>query len=146
MAIHGLNFLQQAVQQLPASTSVPIDSESAQTWLITTYLDDTLRISRGPKGSLFVLTRVGDVSTGVVDKLEVNVEAPVMVEEDKTQTEMETPSTSATTVVVVNAEAKEDKVAKEETVEVEVEVEVEAEMTGKKGKKGGKGGNDVTLN
>jgi uncharacterized protein YoxC len=36
---------------------IPIPTERAETWLLTTYLDDSLRISRGDQGSIFVLTR-----------------------------------------------------------------------------------------
>ena len=36
---------------------LPITLEQAQGWLITTYLDDEIRVSRGDGGSLFVLQR-----------------------------------------------------------------------------------------
>jgi hypothetical protein len=36
---------------------IPISSKRAETWLLTTYLDDSLRISRGDSGSIFVLTK-----------------------------------------------------------------------------------------
>jgi PAP_fibrillin len=36
---------------------LPIKSPRATTWLLTTYLDETLRISRGDAGSIFVLTK-----------------------------------------------------------------------------------------
>jgi ElaB/YqjD/DUF883 family membrane-anchored ribosome-binding protein len=36
---------------------LPIPTEKAETWLLTTFLDDSLRISRGDQGSIFVLTR-----------------------------------------------------------------------------------------
>lgn len=45
------------VQQLPSKTELPINSDAAQTWLITSYLDDDLRISRGDGGSVFVLIK-----------------------------------------------------------------------------------------
>jgi hypothetical protein len=37
----------------------PIPGERAQSWLLTTYLDDDLRISRGDQGGLFVLIKEG---------------------------------------------------------------------------------------
>ncbi|XP_059285788.1 light-induced protein, chloroplastic [Lycium ferocissimum] len=37
----------------------PISTDSAQSWLLTTYLDDELRISRGDAGSVFVLIKEG---------------------------------------------------------------------------------------
>lgn len=42
---------------LPSKTEVPIQADAAQTWLITTYLDEDLRISRGDGGSVFILTK-----------------------------------------------------------------------------------------
>jgi hypothetical protein len=35
----------------------PINSPNADSWLDTTYLDDTMRISRGNQGSVFVLVK-----------------------------------------------------------------------------------------
>ncbi|XP_050206329.1 plastid-lipid-associated protein, chloroplastic [Mercurialis annua] len=37
----------------------PITNSKAQSWLLTTYLDDDLRISRGDAGSIFVLLKEG---------------------------------------------------------------------------------------
>eukprot|EP00249_Psilotum_nudum_P011366 c23129_g2_i1 orf=131-1156(+) len=37
----------------------PINTDKAQSWLLTTYLDDNLRISRGDGGSVFVLVKEG---------------------------------------------------------------------------------------
>ncbi|KAJ8549782.1 hypothetical protein K7X08_033489 [Anisodus acutangulus] len=37
----------------------PISNNNAQSWLLTTYLDDELRISRGDVGSVFVLIKEG---------------------------------------------------------------------------------------
>jgi len=36
---------------------IPIKNEQAQSWILTTYLDDTLRIARGDGGSVFVLSK-----------------------------------------------------------------------------------------
>ncbi|XP_043688510.1 plastid-lipid-associated protein, chloroplastic-like [Telopea speciosissima] len=38
---------------------IPITNDNAQSWLLTTYLDDELRISRGDGGSVFVLIKEG---------------------------------------------------------------------------------------
>ncbi|RWW19860.1 hypothetical protein BHE74_00036132 [Ensete ventricosum] len=38
---------------------IPINNTNAQSWLLTTYLDEELRISRGDAGSVFVLTKEG---------------------------------------------------------------------------------------
>ncbi|KAJ4975415.1 hypothetical protein NE237_000521 [Protea cynaroides] len=38
---------------------IPISNTNAQSWLLTTYLDDELRISRGDGGSVFVLVKEG---------------------------------------------------------------------------------------
>jgi PAP_fibrillin len=43
---------------------IPIASRSAETWLLTTYLDDTLRISRGDAGSIFVLQKAASAPGG----------------------------------------------------------------------------------
>ncbi|CAK7351537.1 unnamed protein product, partial [Dovyalis caffra] len=43
--------------QLPLT--FPISNSSAESWLLTTYLDDDLRISRGDAGSLFVFIKEG---------------------------------------------------------------------------------------
>lgn len=43
--------------QPPLKFSIPNDR--AQSWLLTTYLDEDLRISRGDGGSVFVLLREG---------------------------------------------------------------------------------------
>lgn len=38
---------------------IPITNSRAQSWLLTTYLDGELRISRGDAGSVFVLIKEG---------------------------------------------------------------------------------------
>ncbi|KAF3325899.1 chromoplast-specific carotenoid-associated protein [Carex littledalei] len=38
---------------------IPINNNKAQSWLLTTYLDEELRISRGDGGSIFVLIKEG---------------------------------------------------------------------------------------
>ncbi|KAG9455099.1 hypothetical protein H6P81_008003 [Aristolochia fimbriata] len=38
---------------------IPITNTNAQSWLLTTYLDEELRISRGDAGSVFVLVKEG---------------------------------------------------------------------------------------
>lgn len=38
---------------------IPISNSNAQSWLLTTYLDEELRISRGDAGSVFVLIKEG---------------------------------------------------------------------------------------
>ncbi|KAI3896612.1 hypothetical protein MKW92_024471 [Papaver armeniacum] len=38
---------------------IPITGDKAQSWLLTTYLDDELRISRGDGGTIFVLVKEG---------------------------------------------------------------------------------------
>ncbi|KAI4295967.1 hypothetical protein L6164_035960 [Bauhinia variegata] len=38
---------------------IPISNNNAQSWLLTTYLDEELRISRGDGGSVFVLIKEG---------------------------------------------------------------------------------------
>lgn len=38
---------------------IPISNSNAQSWLLTTYLDEELRISRGDAGSVFVLIKDG---------------------------------------------------------------------------------------
>ncbi|KAF6253398.1 astaxanthin vesicles associated protein [Scenedesmus sp. NREL 46B-D3] len=37
--------------------SFPISTDNAQTWLLTTYLDEDTRITRGDGGSVFILTK-----------------------------------------------------------------------------------------
>lgn len=37
--------------------NIPVPERASETWLLTTYLDDEVRISRGDMGSIFVLTR-----------------------------------------------------------------------------------------
>lgn len=60
----SLNPLQEAVANILRTISgqpplkVPIPGERAQSWLVTTYLDQDLRISRGD-GGLFVLVKEG---------------------------------------------------------------------------------------
>lgn len=38
---------------------IPIGNRNAESWLLTTYLDEELRISRGDGGSVFVLAKEG---------------------------------------------------------------------------------------
>ena len=38
---------------------IPINNTNAQSWLLTTYLDEELRISRSDGGSVFVLIKEG---------------------------------------------------------------------------------------
>lgn len=38
---------------------IPLSNSNAESWLLTTYLDDELRISRGDAGSVFVLVKEG---------------------------------------------------------------------------------------
>ena len=38
---------------------IPITNSNAESWLLTTYLDDDTRISRGEGGSVFVLIKEG---------------------------------------------------------------------------------------
>ncbi|URE19421.1 Plastid-lipid-associated protein [Musa troglodytarum] len=38
---------------------IPINNSNVQSWLLTTYLDEELRISRGDAGCVFVLTKEG---------------------------------------------------------------------------------------
>lgn len=38
---------------------IPIRTDNAESWLLTTYLDDELRISRGDGSSIFVLFKEG---------------------------------------------------------------------------------------
>ncbi|CAG9466306.1 unnamed protein product [Pedinophyceae sp. YPF-701] len=45
------------VRNLPGQTDIPIDSARATTWLVTTYLDDDTRVSRGDGGAVFILTK-----------------------------------------------------------------------------------------
>jgi hypothetical protein len=44
------------ISQTP-DLSFPISTDSAQTWLLTTYLDEDTRITRGDGGSVFILTK-----------------------------------------------------------------------------------------
>lgn len=52
---------------------IPISGERAQTWLLTTFLDDDTRIMRGDKGSVYVLVKDVSIETKPV---EVMVEEP----------------------------------------------------------------------
>lgn len=44
------------VRQAP-DLQFPIQSDGAQTWLLTTYLDADTRITRGDGGSVFILVK-----------------------------------------------------------------------------------------
>lgn len=50
------------VSQAP-DLSFPITNDSASTWLLTTYLDEDTRITRGDGGSVFILTK--DTSSSI---------------------------------------------------------------------------------
>ncbi len=43
--------------------SFPIRAEQAQTWLLTTYLDNDTRIDRGDGGSVFIMSKASINST-----------------------------------------------------------------------------------
>eukprot|EP01024_Parvocaulis_polyphysoides_P041396 TRINITY_DN37951_c0_g2_i1.p1 TRINITY_DN37951_c0_g2~~TRINITY_DN37951_c0_g2_i1.p1 ORF type:complete len:325 (-),score=37.19 TRINITY_DN37951_c0_g2_i1:162-1136(-) len=45
------------ISQAP-NLEIPLDSQSTQTWLLTTYLDENLRISRSEGDGVFILERV----------------------------------------------------------------------------------------
>ncbi|KAK3242622.1 hypothetical protein CYMTET_47686 [Cymbomonas tetramitiformis] len=47
-----------AVIESQPDLQIPISNDSAQSWLLTTFLDEEVRIARGDAGSLFVLTKV----------------------------------------------------------------------------------------
>lgn len=53
----GLSALKSLVQALPQQAELPIQGAQGATWLITTYLDGELRISRGDGGSVFILVK-----------------------------------------------------------------------------------------
>ncbi|KAG6467931.1 chromoplast-specific carotenoid-associated protein C1, chromoplastic-like [Zingiber officinale] len=60
-----INSLQDAASSVARTISsqppfkIPIHNTMAQSWLLTTYLDGELRISRGDKGNIFVLIKEG---------------------------------------------------------------------------------------
>ncbi|XP_054792162.1 plastid-lipid-associated protein, chloroplastic-like [Prosopis cineraria] len=60
-----LNSLQDTASNVARTISsqpplkIPISNSNAQSWLLTTYLDEELRISRGDGGSVFVLIKEG---------------------------------------------------------------------------------------
>ncbi|CAL5393118.1 unnamed protein product [Camellia sinensis] len=68
----ALNPLQEVVANVACTISgqsplkVPIPSERTKSWLLTTYLDKDLRISRGD-GGLFVLAKEGKLAIGFED-------------------------------------------------------------------------------
>ncbi|KAK9796640.1 hypothetical protein WJX73_006945 [Symbiochloris irregularis] len=68
-ALFAFGQLRQVLDQLP-DQQFPIPSKSATTWLLNTYLDEDLRISRGDGGSIFVLGK--DAATDMVDTLDLN--------------------------------------------------------------------------
>lgn len=53
--------LQNLINQSP-DLSFPIQNDQAQTWLLTTYLDEDTRISRGDGGSVFVLVKDASIT------------------------------------------------------------------------------------
>lgn len=49
------------ISQTP-NLSFPISTDNAQTWLLTTYLDEDTRITRGDGGSVFILVKEVSIS------------------------------------------------------------------------------------
>ncbi len=49
------------VSDVPSDITIPLGIFGPSGWLRTTYLDDTVRITRGFKGSVFVLTRTSSM-------------------------------------------------------------------------------------
>lgn len=58
--------------------SFPISTDSAQTWLLTTYLDEDTRITRGDGGSVFVLTKDTSSSHQMTPEQEAVAEAMML--------------------------------------------------------------------
>ncbi|XP_074560188.1 putative plastid-lipid-associated protein 2, chloroplastic [Curcuma longa] len=60
-----INSLQGAASSVAKTISrqpplrIPINNTNAESWLLTTYLDEELRISRGDRGDIFVLIKEG---------------------------------------------------------------------------------------
>ncbi|PPD82029.1 hypothetical protein GOBAR_DD21032 [Gossypium barbadense] len=79
-----------------------LSNSNSESWLLTTYLDEDLRISRDG-GSVFVLIKEGNDDEGSPDKKEEV---------------MEDPETESGGVIVAEAEAEEEK-PKEEVGEIE---------------------------
>lgn len=52
-----LREINQLVAQVP-DLAIPVQSDEAQTWQLTTYVDEDLRIARGDGGAVFVYTRL----------------------------------------------------------------------------------------
>jgi hypothetical protein len=52
------------ILQSPIDFTVPLGVIGPTGWLRTVYIDDTIRITRGHKGSVFVLQRPGTASSG----------------------------------------------------------------------------------
>jgi hypothetical protein len=62
------------ISQTP-NLSFPISTDSAQTWLLTTYLDDDTRITRGDGGSVFILVKDVSLNTTAVAPMTLEQEA-----------------------------------------------------------------------
>eukprot|EP00877_Chromochloris_zofingiensis_P007407 jgi/Chrzof1/291/Cz01g10040.t1 len=64
-AAEGLSGIISQVGNLISQTpnlSFPISTDNAQTWLLTTYLDEDTRITRGDGGSVFILVKEVSIS------------------------------------------------------------------------------------
>jgi PAP_fibrillin len=84
---------------------LPIRSPRATTWLLTTYLDETLRISRGDAGSIFVVTK--EPSNDMPTKVEPAVtEAPEDVADDVTATAIQDATDEAVLAFEAAAEGQ----------------------------------------
>lgn len=54
-----------AVLQNQPDLSVPINNDRATTWLLVTYLDKDMRITRGDGGAVFVFQKTSTVTSVV---------------------------------------------------------------------------------
>lgn len=76
----GLNNLISEVGKLVSQSpdlQFPIQSDQAQTWLLTTYLDEDTRIARGDGGSVFVLVKEVSLTPTVEPSAVIPPEGPV---------------------------------------------------------------------